>query len=125
MNAWTLRQQRRYDPRGNGPQNHSAARRAVRQVRRHANETGPLDTAVPPARAVGYQIGELFGGFRAALAGIGPVAGVGPRPVAWRGEITGNLYCPDHAPRKSCAPLWPRDLPDGGVCIDCGKDVLT
>lgn len=38
MSIWTLRQQRRYDPHGNGPQNHSAARRAVRQVKRHAWE---------------------------------------------------------------------------------------
>lgn len=117
MSTWTLR---------GGHPNHQerptspAERRALRQVRRHANETGPLDMAVPPAPAVGYQIGELFGGFRAALA----VQGY-REIVAWRGEITGNLYCPDHAPRKSCTPLTSGDLPDGGVCVDCGKDVLT
>jgi hypothetical protein len=100
----------------------------MRQVRRHANETGPLDAAVPPVPLLGYDFGELLGGFRAALAGITPVAGVGPRPdtiVAWRGGITGNVYCPEHAPRKSCHPLTSEDLPDGAVCIDCGKDVLA
>lgn len=38
MTRWTLRQQRIYDGYGNHPQAHSSARRAVRQVRRHALE---------------------------------------------------------------------------------------
>lgn len=125
MSTWTLR--------GGHPNRlerptSPAERRAVRHVRRHANETGPLDMAVPPAPAVGYQLGELFGGFRAALDGLSQArifTEMGGRVVAWRGEITGNLYCLDHAPRKSASPLASGDLPDGGVCIDCGKDVLT
>lgn len=53
MSSWTLRQQRRYDPHGNGPQNHSAARRAVRQVKRHAWEFHDARHLVPMSYAPG------------------------------------------------------------------------
>lgn len=92
--SWTLRPQRLYSPCGNGPQNHSAARRAVRQLRRHGLESSRVVRQDPD------------------------------RIVAWRKHGSHALHCASCRWSLITVPVTSEELPDGGFCSVCGRDVL-
>lgn len=100
MSSWTLRKQR-LERTAPGPQRHSAALRAYRVVRRHANEFHGADVA----DAVQWLTAETAHGLTV---------------VGWKGT-NGCAYCPEHRP-SGATPVTAADLTLVGAvhCLACG-----
>lgn len=110
-----------------------AVARAVHQVRVHALETGPT---YPDAVEVdtGQTFQEFMRGFGSLTVKLEQVKipepafkAEPPAPVlAYRSRITGRLFCATcpSTPTQFSVPLTSEDLPDGGLCVSCGRDVL-
>lgn len=99
------------------------------EIARLTNEAEALKWSVLDSREVGTQtlIAGLYGVRRQAV-GQWIAAREAARTVARRSLETGRLYCTAAgcAPKDGDAlePLKSEDLPDGGVCAECGIDVL-
>lgn len=134
MGSWTLRQQRLYDPHGNRSQDHAAARRAVRYVRRHAREFhgAGVEEAVRDLAALSWASRSAREGVASVLAAFDVPAETvfgetahGLTVVGWR-CTKGLVFCPEH---RGCGnvPVTSGDLNTAPgspfECFDCGKDL--
>lgn len=122
--SWTLRPQRTTF-RGSNP---SAVSRAKRMIRRHANEFhgAGVEDAVQELTGL-KEFTDTVRNMRVVLAKLSealnkPITNDGDAVVGWRSP-SGLLLCLKHS-HWEATPVTPEDLPEGGICVRCGVDVL-
>lgn len=111
-----------------------ALSRALRQVRSHSMETGPTrDTVGFP---IGSALMKFAEGMTKSLRGASTrmvlhtemgVWGSSDKVVAYRSKLGGSLWCTECATPaviRFGIPLTSDDLPDGGHCLKCSRDLL-
>lgn len=140
MSKWTLRPQRTRDLRRGEQQEHTAALRATRYVRRHAwqfHGAGVQDAvrdlpginAVPAIRGALTKLAaslNIPGPLRLAFDDtlLLPETAHGLTVVGWKHPVTtGIYYCPSHRPMGG-VPVTAADVTASFECWNCGTRLL-
>ena len=109
-------------------QNVSALKGLLAEIAELTEESERLKWAILDTREVGTQtlVAGLYGVRRQAV-GQWIAAREASRTVARANLDDGRLYCVRCAPEDGDAlePLKSESLPNGGVCAECGDDVLV
>ena len=104
-----------------------AVARAKRHLRRHMLETPPRHWGGPAQEYVSPFAGQVFAEFKHRLTEMVPVAYVQDKVIGYRAAYGPHtLRCVDHPfLHRTKVPLTSDDLPDGGTCVMCGRDLLA
>lgn len=126
--SWTLRPQRTWRIRQGYKQEHEAALRASRYTRRHAWQFHGAGAEEAVQKLTGLkEFSDTVRNMRVGLAKLSealnkPITNDGAAVVGWRSP-SGLLLCLKH-PHREAVQVTADDLPEGGICVRCGVDVL-